>query len=461
MAGSGLTTRDRRYQRPTLAAAIPCASTKVRASGILFGISAARTSCRGQCFIKYQPSTERTSALEARPRGASRRHHRPQASVVAPLCFQLGECAAVLVEHDGGGRIEEELPTSQHAMEHLEVAASARRRTDVERRIEPSDPVEQRAAECHVGAGAESPAPRMVPPVLGRPDEVPSVSQRRTNRARTRRAARTAPALAFRSRREDEPREGTEVRLLRKARTIARAHPSSTTASSSVNAMTSDGFRRSLGCGRGRVRDAVRGCTRTRRTSATRRADASVEGALSTTARGRRTGPSAAPRGIGRAERDDHACTQRRSSTGLAPPTWIARRRSPAASRRPTRCRAGVRRPGVRAVSKRARRRAARLGGDRIGDDSAGTTITVDRHPHGSDRLATQPDQDKGEGVALEALDRPDREPEVDRHHFGREESELAVRRSRPRPSGHGVAEAREEPMSSRTCADLTSAGRR
>ena len=88
----------------------------------------------------------------------------------------------------------------------------------------------------------------------------------------------------------------------------------------------------------------------------------------------------------------------------------------------------------------------AELGGDRIGDDSAGTTITVDRHPHGSDRLATQPDQDKGEGVAVEALDRPDREPEVDRHHFGREESELAVRRSRPRPSGHGVAEAREEP---------------
>ena len=80
----------------------------------------------------------------------------------------------------------------------------------------------------------------------------------------------------------------------------------------------------------------------------------------------------------------------------------------------------------------------AELGGDRVGDDGAGTTVTVDRHPYGPDRLAAQPDQDEGEGVAVEAVDRADRAVEVDCHHFRPEEPELALPPSRQ--CGHGVA---------------------
>ena len=48
-------------------------------------------------------------------------------------------------------------------------------------------------------------------------------------------------------------------------------------------------------------------------------------------------------------------------------------------------------------------------------------------HAYGPDRLAAKPDQHKGERVAVEAVDRPERDVEVDRHHFGGKEPELAL----------------------------------
>src|SRR5438270_8519432 len=50
----------------------------------------------------------------------------------------------------------------QRAKIHLEIATAVRGRSDIQRGIEPSNPVEQLSPERHVGTGAETPRP-MVP----------------------------------------------------------------------------------------------------------------------------------------------------------------------------------------------------------------------------------------------------------------------------------------------------------
>ena len=238
-------------------------------------------------------ASSRTSRL---PREHRRSMSRPPAradiiiahcrAVVIHLCLQLGECAAVLVEDDGGGFVAG-AAAHQPTRDGTSPGRRLREQGVPTSSAGSNPPIRSNNARRNamLAPVPNSPAPRIVPPVLGRPDEDPH---------RLPAANEAAPEPAepleqllrgrFDLERQDEPVRAPRSGSSWKARTIACAHPSSTTTSSSVNAMTSDvvsaiaRLRAWSSPGRG-----SRTYSNPAYESATRRAEASVEGALSTT----------------------------------------------------------------------------------------------------------------------------------------------------------------------------------